>query len=178
MTATLASPAPQVNHQSHSLVDRGPHPLVEIEQAEELLAGKIVKISRAAPWGKRSAEIRQLEKDVLHRRTRAFRTTAKLLLSAQDNGVSLTEVLEFPQVLTAILRNRQEEAPHLVFNEIQFLETQVECAMNPVQVAMMQGDTSRPRKQQLHKLVMRNIEILQQMQRALEHELFATEGTL
>ncbi|MEX1185342.1 MAG: hypothetical protein WEA80_01975 [Gemmatimonadaceae bacterium] len=164
MPATLARTAPASNHQLH--------PLVEIERVEELLASKIVKISRAAAWGRRSAEIRQLEKDVLHRRTRAFRTTARLLLSAQDNGVELSEALEFPQLLTAVLRNRQEEAPHLAFNEFHFLETQIECAINPVQVAMMQGDTSRPRKQQLHGLLVRNIEILQQMQRMLELDLY------
>ena len=167
MTATLAVQAPRGNHQFEALV--------EIERVEELLVSKLVNISRAAPWGKRSDDVRQLEKDVLGRqKTRALRTVAKLLLSAQDNGVELPQVLEFPQLITAILRDRQEEAPHLVYNELHFLDTQIECAMNPVQVAMMQGDTSRPRKQQLLDLVVKHIDVLQQMQRALEHDLLTS----
>lgn len=166
MPATLAVPAQRGNHQFEALV--------EIERVEELLVSKLVKISRAAPWGKRSDDVRQLEKDVLGRqKTRALRTVAKLLLSAQDNDVALCEVLEFPQLITAILRDRQEEAPHLVFDELHYLDTQIECAMNPVQVAMMQGDTSRPRKQQLLDLVVKHIDVLQKMQCALEHELLA-----
>lgn len=165
MSATLALTVRGSNHQLHSLV--------EIGHVEGLLKTKAVAISRAAPWGKRSEPMRQLEKDVLGRKNRAFETIAKLLLGAQDNGVDLVTVLEFPQLLTAILRDRQEEVPELVWKEIEFLETQIECAMNPIQVAMMQGDRSTPRKEQLLALVIRNIDVLQKMQRVLEHELLA-----
>lgn len=134
MRATLSAPVQSRNHGSAHLVDAS--------DAERWLNDILVATSRKSRRGARSQRVMQIEKDIGQGRCRPWRVIVAMLFSAQDTGVAIEDLEGVAHAIIGLLRTRAGVAPSEPLNQTIRKENAAECQLNPVQMALLDGECS------------------------------------
>jgi hypothetical protein len=128
-----------------------------------------------AAYGARkdSPRVVMLAKNVERETNKVAETTVRLSLFALKH-VGLEAARRPFQTIDAMLSARMP-APDLSLDKLQLLETEIESAINPIQVQYLMGDRSTQVKLELLERFRRYRDVLNQIIARLERELFGVK---